>query len=209
MIYRHDLKQRSRELFLEKYWLFVLAFLIYTTISGFNISFDLKLEDITFFSPKIILIAIVGIAVFVITGPMEGGMINFILNQNRYFNARISDLFSGFFRFKDFFLTYLLTNIFIFLWSLLLIIPGIIKALAYSQAMYIMYDNPSLSPMEAIKESKKIMYGHKMELFKLHLSFLGWILLSVITLNILNIFYVGPYYKTAIALYYEEIKVNM
>ncbi len=209
MIYRRDLKQRSKELFLEIYWLFVLTFLVYTAITGFNINLDLKLEDITLFSPKIILLIIVAIVVFVITGPIECGMINFILNQNRYINAKFSDLFSGFYRFKDFFLTYLLTSIFIFLWSLLLIIPGIIKTLAYSQAMYIIYDNPSLSPMEAIKESKRIMYGHKMELFKLHLSFLGWIILSVITLNILNIFYVGPYYKTAIALYYEEIKVNM
>ena len=111
MIYRRDLKQRSKELFLEIYWLFVLTFLVYTAITGFNINLDLKLEDITLFSPKIILLIIVAIVVFVITGPIEGGMINFILNQNRYFNAKFSDLFSGFHRFKDFFLTNLFSGI--------------------------------------------------------------------------------------------------
>lgn len=99
----------------------------------------------------------------------------------------------------------LLTGIFTFLWLLLLIIPGIIKAYAYSMANYISVDHPEYSPNDCINYSQDMMYGHKMDLFLLDLSFIGWILLSIATLGI-GFLWLIPYMQTARAVFYEEIK---
>lgn len=93
----------------------------------------------------------------------------------------------------------------IILWSLLLIVPGIIKALAYSQATYIMAENPDKEMMDCLKESEKLMNGRKMDLFVLSLSFLGWFILSGLTFGILLI-YVMPYYATSQALFYRFLR---
>lgn len=92
------------------------------------------------------------------------------------------------------------------LWSMLLVIPGIVKAYSYSLAMYIKSENPRISASNAIDLSKRMTNGHKMDLFILDLSYLGWNILSALTLNILGILYVQPYYLAARAFAYEEIK---
>lgn len=92
------------------------------------------------------------------------------------------------------------------LWSLLFVIPGIVKAYSYSLAMYIKSENMGMSASNAIDMSKKITEGHKMDLFVLDLSFWGWFILSGLTLNILGVIYVQPYYLAAKAFAYEEIK---
>ncbi len=103
-------------------------------------------------------------------------------------------------------LMYILTGVFTFLWSLLLIVPGIIKMLSYSMAPYILAENDYyMSPTDAIKESMRIMDGHKMDLFILMLSFIGWYLLGYITCGIAYI-YVLPYYSATMANFYNEIK---
>lgn len=101
-----------------------------------------------------------------------------------------------------------LMNLYIFLWSLLFIIPGIIKAYSYSQTFYIKAENPNIPASRAIELSKIMMEGHKGQLFYLHLSFIGWSILSALTLNILGIVYVFPYYYAALAFAYEEIKAD-
>jgi uncharacterized membrane protein len=88
-------------------------------------------------------------------------------------------------------------NISISLWSLLFIIPGIIKSYEYAAVDYILAVNPTMNRKRAFELSKKIMNGHKAELFELNFSFLGWHLLSALTLGILEIVYVGPYYRIA------------
>ncbi len=92
------------------------------------------------------------------------------------------------------------------LWSLLFVIPGIVKAYSYSLAMYIKSENMGMSASNAIDMSKKITEGHKMDLFVLDLSFFGWFILSALTLDILGVIYVQPYYLAAKAFAYEEIK---
>ena len=82
--------------------------------------------------------------------------------------------------------------VYVFLWSLLLYIPGIIKAISYSQTYFIMRDNPGMKGEEAINLSMKMMHGHKMDLFLLGLSFIGWILLGSITFGI-GLLWVYPY----------------
>lgn len=98
-----------------------------------------------------------------------------------------------------------LYTVFVFLWSLLLLIPGIIKAYAYSLTPYILKDNPQLSANEAINLSCKMMKGHKFDLFLLHLSFIGWYILNVFTFGI-GMLWLMPYITTAQAAFYQDIK---
>lgn len=97
--------------------------------------------------------------------------------------------------------------LYIFLWSLLLVIPGLIKALAYSMSYYISKDHPEYNIDECIEASKRMMDGHKWELFVLYLSFIGWILLGILTLGI-GFLWLAPYMDTTIAHYYEELKAE-
>lgn len=125
------------------------------------------------------------------------------LTQGR--KPEVADLFSEMSNILPAFCTQFLVGLFTFLWSLLLIVPGIIKACAYSQAMYILAENPGISPMEAINRSKEMMQGHKMEYFLLVLSFFGWTLLAPFTLGILYIWLL-PYMQATMANYYRSLK---
>lgn len=101
----------------------------------------------------------------------------------------------------------LLMHIFIFLWSLLFIIPGIIKMFSYAMTPYILEENPELSAGEAIDRSRAMMKGHKFDLFWLWLSFIGWLILSLLTLGIGGL-WLGPYRQTAYAAFYEDVKAD-
>lgn len=101
----------------------------------------------------------------------------------------------------------LLMGIFVFLWTLLFIIPGIIKAYSYAMTPYILDENPELSASEAIHRSRMMMQGHKFDLFWLQLSFIGWFLLCIVTAGI-ALLWVTPYYYTAQAAFYEEVKAD-
>ena len=99
----------------------------------------------------------------------------------------------------------LLVYLYTILWTLLFIVPGIIKGLAYSLTPFIVKDNPQLSPNEAINLSMKMMKGHKFDLFYLYLSFIGWILLAMLTLGI-GLLWVIPYMQTSMAAFYLDVK---
>lgn len=101
----------------------------------------------------------------------------------------------------------LLTGVFIFLWSLLLVVPGIIKSYSYAMVPYLLAD-PDVTDDDVITRSRQMMDGHKWELFVFQLSFLGWIILGTLTLNILNFFYTIPYLQLATAGFYQELKNN-
>ncbi|MGN1031020.1 MAG: DUF975 family protein [Butyricicoccaceae bacterium] len=101
--------------------------------------------------------------------------------------------------------TSVVIGVFATLWTLLLIIPGIIAMYRYRMAMYIIHDDPEVGIMESIRKSKRMMVGHKMDLFVLDLSFIGWGLLCVITLGIACL-YVIPYYMTTQAAFYDSIQ---
>ncbi|WP_052343820.1 DUF975 family protein [Bacillus massiliigorillae] len=114
------------------------------------------------------------------SAPLSVGYSWFYLELKRGTNPNLEKLFSGF---KDNYVRNLLSSvlvtIFTFLWSLLLIIPGIIKGLSYSMTFYILRDNPQMSALEAITESRRLMDGKKKNLFFLCLSFIGWYLIPV------------------------------
>ena len=99
----------------------------------------------------------------------------------------------------------LLVYLYTLLWTLLFIVPGIIKGLAYSLTPFIVKDNPQLSPNQAINLSMKMMKGHKFDLFYLYLSFIGWILLAILTLGI-GLLWVIPYMQTSMAAFYLDVK---
>lgn len=99
-----------------------------------------------------------------------------------------------------------LVDLFVFLWSLLFFIPGIIKSYSYRLTSFILSENPQMTHKEAMELSEQMMDGHKMEAFVLDLSFIGWHLLGILTLGILEIFYVLPYQYNTNAAFYESLK---
>lgn len=96
--------------------------------------------------------------------------------------------------------------LFIFLWSLLLVIPGIIKSIAYCFTIWLLEDYPTLPARDALKMSMKLTKGHKWEIFVMNVSFFGWGLLCLFTAGLLAIFYVGPYMRVSLSGLYDEIR---
>ncbi|MFE5322550.1 DUF975 family protein [Paenibacillus sp. NPDC056579] len=141
----------------------------------------------------------------IIGGPLLFGIYLYFITLIRGGKPALADVFSGFPYFVSTFLLYLVMSIFIMLWTLLLIVPGVIATLKYSQAFFIMNDNPEIGAMEAIRQSKEMMEGHKTRLFMLYLSFIGWMLLCVVTAGIALI-WVGPYLYAAMAAFYHDLK---
>lgn len=150
------------------------------------------------------ILSIYAVVCFVVGGTVQLGYAKFNLALVDHREARFSDLFSQFGRFGDGFLLNLLTNLFIVLWSLLLIIPGIIAAYSYAMAPYILYENPGMRPMAALKASKELMCGNKWRLFCLQFSFIGWALLCALTAGI-GYLWLCPYQETAQASFYRQI----
>ena len=101
--------------------------------------------------------------------------------------------------------SYLLVSLYVFLWTLLLIVPGIIAAYSYRMVFYILIDNPEIGVSEALRQSKKMMYGYKSKLFCLDLSFIGWGLLCILTFGI-GILWLSPYMLTSQTIFYEELQ---
>lgn len=144
-------------------------------------------------------------ATIFVSAPLSLGLIMVYLDVANNQNAELNTLFKGYNDIWNAFGVQFFTGLFTFLWSLLFIIPGIIKAYSYSMAIYILAENKGMSSLEAIKKSKQMMEGHKMELFVLELSFIGWLLLCGVTFGIAYI-WVGPYMSTTVANFYNKIK---
>lgn len=147
-----------------------------------------------------------GLTAILIISPVFGLSLCMIyLNLVNGQQVKIGDLFDGFnLTGKAAWLNILIT-FFTFLWSCLFVIPGIVKSYAYSMAMYILADNPTMTAREALNKSKEMMNGHKMELFVLHLSFIGWAFLCSLTFGIAGI-YVIPYMSATVANFYNSLK---
>lgn len=148
---------------------------------------------------------LVAIGPLLFTGPLTLGFSIIVLNIVRGKESEISTLFEAFNDFVRSFILFITNTILIGLWSLLFVIPGIIKSLSYSMAYFILKDNPELSANEARKKSMAMMQGNKWRLFCLYFSFIGWYLLSILTFGILFL-WVMPYIQTAQAAFYESLK---
>ena len=148
----------------------------------------------------------VAIGALILTGPMTYGMNYVFLKLARDGQTpEIGNLFKGFSDdFGGTFLIGLMTSIFTLLWSLLFVIPGIVKAYAYSMAFYVKADHPDYNWKQCIDESRAIMKGHKWELFVLDLSFLGWLIVGSLCLGI-GTLWVEPYMQEARAIFYNNL----
>ena len=151
-----------------------------------------------------------GIGALIVVGPLEYGMAFIFLKQARdHQPVQLGDMFRGFQDdFGGTFLIGLMTSLFTFLWSLLFVIPGIIAAYRYSMATYIMAENPTIAPTEAIERSKALMDGRKSDLFCLDLSFFGWALLTVLTAGI-GALWLTPYMAVSRAAFYRSLPRSM
>lgn len=182
-----EIKLRAKAQLKTRYWYVFLMTLIVAFISSASI-------------PILICLLIMG----PLTVGLSYALIDVVENPNGSDNYEF--LFEGFKQsFVTSFLAILLVHVFTFLWSLLFIIPGIIKALSYSMTAYLIAENPTIDPMDAIDKSQEMMRGHKLELFMLYFSFIGWYLLGIITFG-LAIFYIIPYVQTSVANFYIELR---
>lgn len=161
----------------------------------------------------LIIVAVIAVAASLLSifvfQPLQVGGCHFFLENAVTHNAGISPLAKGFKNnYKGVVGTMFLRTLYTFLWSLLFIIPGIIKALEYRMVPYILADHPEMSTKEVFALSRQMMDGEKRNAFVLDLSFLGWQILAAFTCGILNIFYVNPYIHSTNAELYLTLKKN-
>ena len=144
------------------------------------------------------------ITVFV-GGPFTLGFILIFMKVYRRQEFAIDEIFDGFKDFTRALVAYLLVLLYTILWSLLLIVPGIIASIGYSQVFYIMAEDKNIKPDEALRKSKAMMMGHKNEYCLLQLSFFGWGLLGMLTFGI-GLLWLNSYVQTANVIFYQRIK---
>jgi len=183
------LMQRAREALKDKWGLAIGTFLVYTLI----------LSSLGAIHQPVSLISLL------IAGPFALGAATFSLAISRGKEARLELIFEGFKYFSDALVTYLLMTLFIILWMLLLVVPGIIAALSYSMTFYILADDKSLKPRKVLERSRKMMDGYKLKLFYLCLRFLLLALLCILTLGI-GFLWLIPYANITMAKFYDDIK---
>ncbi len=228
---RITFKATGKANFKANYWPFVAVSVLYALLFGnllslnFNSSEELSNllylcetygihtgRDLLYLTQYVISLlapfAVAGFALSVaisllVANPYEVGASRFFLENTTFHAApfsRVSVGFTG--NFGNVVLTQFLRALYTFLWSLLFIIPGIVRAYGYFAVPYILAENPSIHYTRALELSRAMTMGHKGDLFVTDLSFLGWQLLNALTLGILGVFYVNPYiYATKAEIY--------
>lgn len=164
--------------------------------------------------PIILIVCLVVIAIVIalsafLTNIIDIGGKRYFL-ENREHKTKVSQVLYGFSNgyYMNGVKIMFFRTLYILGWSLLFVIPGIVKAYAYMMVPYILAENPGISKERAFQISMQMMDGHKMEAFILDLSFIGWNLLNAITFGILGIFYVNPYRNATYAEFYSAIKAE-
>lgn len=215
---RMELKMRAKVAFRRNYWACVIVALVMGIITGAvsgssSASSDLEesgtlnyndVESAILALTVVAIIAIAGIIAFVVkvfigNALLVGGSRFFVLNQTE--DVKAGTLLYGFKSgsLSNIVVIMFLRDLFIGLWTLLFIVPGIIKSYEYLMVPYILAENPQMSRTEVFAISKRMMMGQKWNAFVLDLSFFGWRLLEGITLGIAGVFYVEPYYQATLA----------
>lgn len=221
---RAELKDRAKAAMAQGYWKLVLVGLIATAIGsgGSSSSIEFKSEEnispdifTTFLAmlPAIIGIASIGIIIAVlisifVINPIEIGTSRFFLKSLTEDTEIREVLFAFDYGYKNVVKILFIRNLKIFLWSLLFIIPGIVKGYEYRMISYLLAENPELTEEEAFRLSRQMMDGQKWEAFVLDWSFFGWDLLVAITMGIVGIFYVNPYVCLTNAALYDTLSAN-
>jgi len=197
---RYEYKQQAKQLLEGKYTNVIVIMIIISVVSGLFSSGNLNLQQ-----PNVGA-RLLSIITFALSAAFLFGTTKMYIGLTNDVNPDIEDILLVGFKsnYVRSLVTALLNAIFVFLWSLLLIIPGIIKAYAYSMAFYLLNKEPELQASDAITKSKEYTKGYKMDLFLLHLSYLGWFILSIFTFGIL-LLWVIPKVETAKTLMFNEI----
>ncbi|MDD2980971.1 MAG: DUF975 family protein [Hespellia sp.] len=216
---RVDLKARAKIDIRKTYWYCVLVSLVLsicTNGAGASSGRSAAQEQMNNPGTNFVLsmaatitgIAVIALSILVLNVLIIGGRRYYLENQKR--NAQLGTLLFGFKNgwFGNEVLTMFLKSLFTALWTLLLVIPGIVKSYSYSMMPYILAENPSLDQSRVFEISKQMTNGQKMDMFILDLSFIGWGILSVFTCGILAIFYVAPYMDATKAQLYTTLRQN-
>lgn len=216
---RADIKEKAKAKLKTSYWMPFLASLVIALTAGgigsgsrytvgqdewtYTTSNPMVIFPIIIFG---LIFMAIAISVFVfLFSPLEMGARKFYIEYLKD-NENLSEIAFPF-RSKSYFnivKVLFVTRLFIFLWSLLLIIPGIIKAYQYKFVSYILAENPELTASEALDKSTEMTRGHKMDMFVMDLSFIGWYILGAICFGI-GVFFVNPYRDTSFAMLYKHL----
>ena len=227
MTTRAELKERGKAAFKSNYWNCVIAALVLAMISGgeiashrnqirgsgveTNMHFQRIYPVIAGLLPLIFLI--IGMSyvvfkmldIFLFNALVVGGHRFFLIN--RTYPAKLGEIGIAFeSNYINIVKTMFFNDLFISLWTLLFVIPGIVKSYSYRMVPFIMAEDPNTDSMRAITLSRQMMDGHKLDAFILDLSFIGWHLLSAITVGIFGIFYTNPYVNATNAELYAELR---
>lgn len=230
---RADLKAKAKEDLKRSYWGLVLVAFIFQLLAGGGggssagsssgsssdssgglldgIDMSLVLTMVTVFLAVFVIALLIGIAVSVfVVNPIKVGAHRYFIEAT-YGEKTVGDIGVMFSMFKKG--TYMnvvkvmfLKDMYVFLWSLLFIIPGIIKSYEYYMVPYILAENPDLTADDVFRLTKEMMDGNKLDTWVLELSFIGWSILAVFTCGLLAIFYVNPYMQMTLAHLYETLK---
>lgn len=222
-------KSQGRTRFKANYWPYVAVSLVLALVGGGLLSYaSVRVNEavqngwihldpataavlhrvLTLSIPFILASGILGLVfTFLVGNPFEMGASRFFLENDGVQRPSFSRVGFGFTaNYGNVILTMLLRDVFTFLWALLLIIPGIIRAYGYFAVPFILAENPGMDNSRALKLSLDMTQGHKWDIFVTHLSFLGWMILSAFTANILGIFYVYPYMNATNAEMYRWLR---
>lgn len=202
---RVELKEWAKEFVKGKRWDVLLPIIIMFLFSGFTVTFNVgDSENINY--KLLSIMSVVSFAISIVVFIIQIGFTDYMVRFIKKKEYKLEILFSKFSDYARLIGVYLLQVIFIFLWTLLFIIPGIIKGIAYSLVPYLLADDKykKLSATEILKKSEELMNGHKWDFVVLGLSFIGWHILAIFTLFILEI-WILPYQQVAITKFLRDI----
>lgn len=222
---RQEIKEKGKNIFKANYWKAVGASLVMLFLNGaFNssrankakedfsqVEQSFSLDQMMMFVTGVLFVWLFAIVLAILfsvflKNPLKIGTTRMILNLKDN-KAEFSDILSVFRNsYTNVVLIVFLKDLFIGLWTLLLIVPGIIKSYEYRMVDYILAENPEISREEAFARSREMMDGNKWDAFVFDLSFLGWHILGMITFGLVEIFYAAPYHFTSNAELYETLK---
>ncbi|MCK2158643.1 MULTISPECIES: DUF975 family protein [Exiguobacterium] len=194
-----ELKLSAREALSGRWVFMALMFLLFLIIQSIPTMFSSDANE------DIQAIDFIGFLLNILLLPLAIGWTWLAMSVARKEQAKIVDLFEPYKIFLKAVGLSIVQSIFLGLWFLLFIIPGIIKSFSYLMTFYILRDEPSIGILDAITRSRQMMDGHKMEAFMLVLSFIGWFLLGLITIGIAFL-WVGPYFSVTLAKFYDRIR---
>lgn len=225
---RKEIKETGKAAFKANYWKSVIvAFLLSVLAGGVYAGSSSQTSDlettpeslqqstqsmplgvIALASSVVIIILLIALVLKIFFfNPLKVGCYAFFrTNVTNPAETKLDMILSGFSQYKRTFLTLFLSDLYVFLWCLLLIIPGIMRAYSYRLVPYILSDDPELSPKEVLRKSKEMMHGQRWKAFVLDLSFLGWEILGALTLGLVDLFWTKPYEQNADAALYLRLR---